>query len=72
MNRPLLLVLTVSLLSVPVSAAVITLTLDDVPAVACDTPFFESGCELFFSTTTSEDIMPGFCLFVSAANITAN
>ena len=70
MSRPsaLLFTLAFALLAGPAPAAVLTLTLDDVPEVDCDLPFAESECTLFFSTTTGEDQTPGFCLFIEDAN----
>ena len=49
-------------------AAVITLTLDAVPEVACDSPFLEAECTLHFTSTVTGDATPGYCLFIEDAN----
>jgi len=68
MTRPWLLLLALTVLAAPAPAGVLTLTLDDVPEVACDAPFLESECIAHFTATTGEDLTPGFCLFIEDAN----
>jgi hypothetical protein len=68
MPRFLILTAVAGLLALPAAAATITLTLDEVPEVECDADFTDGECTLRFTTTTGEDLTPGFCLFVEDAN----
>lgn len=67
-SSALLILVTALFLVAPAAATTITVTLDDVTQSNCDTPWMESGCALWFTETTAEDLTSGFCLVLPDAN----